>query len=284
MKKSLLSAFFSVCAALSLTAADKELAAVTVIPLSRDGLTVDFEKEYSLKTRCYFLDENFEQSKDKAALTAQLQEKRGPSFSFLDGTFPDSLAAADFLYIGQFSSGLSKKSNYGSLAVITRFQDALRKFLSNGGMIYFDYQSLRPEMNSFFESVGVANPYSNWKAQKTEQYDYAVNPKHKDTPPLNYPNSINFSGRGWVWENFPETQEALITAKDDPGKAGMLIQKNVCGAGVIIFNNAAMIFRDKHGNKPFRENILSMAFKQNIKDYKRKKDKESGGPGADVQL
>jgi hypothetical protein len=226
-----------------------------LISRKRFDLMLDLNKKYLLDVKYFYTDED-------------QQDKR----------FASALNEASLLYIGQFSSGKSYK-------MINKNAKAVKKFFKSGGTVYFDYQSLSPQMNKFFGSVGVHNPYHSWGAVKGRNYTAIINKNYADFPLLNTPHKLDgeFHGYGW-WKKWTSEQIPLIIHENDRTKAGLIIQPKVMGKGTVIFSRVPLIFRKRKGKADFLENILTYAFAENILDMLENRRKKQGGPGRDVPL
>lgn len=208
------------------------------------------------------------------------KEKYKDIYKPLDNTFIENLKKSKFLYIGQYCGDqcmfLFNKQEYAG---------AIKEFLKQGGTIFFDYLGHSPTLNSFFNSISVENPSYEYKALQTGYYKAIISPENRDHVLLNSPNKITgeLNTYGW-WEKWSDKQIVLFRNSSLPEKsASMLIQQNVLDKGTIIFNQVSSIFRKTTEGRLFLENILSYVYGTSMKEYKKKKMEELGGPGETIE-
>ncbi|MEW6356010.1 MAG: hypothetical protein AB1696_06785 [Planctomycetota bacterium] len=161
----------------------------------------------------------------------------------LDATLTDNLARSRMLYIGQYC-------DEGPLFADPVVCKVLRNFLQGGGMIFFDYNTggrpgrFSPDTEKFLTSVGVMPPSEFCQGYGSDCFAEANRHAVLSAPvPIGGKEAGHY---GW-WEKWPKEQIVLAHAKDDPGKATLLIQEGIHGKGVVMFNQLPGAFRSADG-------------------------------------
>ncbi|OGV56143.1 MAG: hypothetical protein A2017_15805 [Lentisphaerae bacterium GWF2_44_16] len=203
-------------------------------------------------------------------------EQNKEDYRPISDKFMEDLEKAKLLYIGQRTSEAAN-------TLFKKYPEAVKKFLQRGGVIFFDYGSASPSLNKFLKSIDLENPSADYKNMKSG--DYSAVPWEKcDISLLKTPHDMK-NGRiaaHGSWGKWSDKQFAPFRNINDPEKrAGMIIQENVLGKGVVIFNQIYSIFRkaERGGNKKLLENTLSYILKRDVTKYKIEMMKEKGGPG-----
>lgn len=175
--------------------------------------------------------------------------------------FLSHLDKAMFLYVSEFCEDLD-------LFNCPARQEAIKKFLRKGGVLYFDYWSVLPI--TFLASIGVEAPVHH--AVRNYEAIISPDPKDREHPLLNKPYKIEDTKGIWghhFWTSWSDKQKALLRSKDHPERAGLIVQDNVLEKGTVIFSRV-LISRARSLPTPNPDeqlvmNILSLAYKTDIK-------------------
>jgi len=181
----------------------------------------------------------------------------------------ENICKAKLLYVGQYSESFLTITNNKILC------EAVKNLLKKGGCIFFDFSSTSKSYDTFLNEVGVNNPAGSFS---DGYYNSVILPENTGMKIFNIPNKISgtFKCYGW-WETWTDKQIAALRDFAKPeNRAAMIIQENVLGKGRIIFNQYPEIFRNPI---PLTENILSYIYGIDLKEYKKSKILENGGPG-----
>lgn len=186
-----------------------------------------------------------------------------------DDSLIENIGKAKLLYVGQYSESFLTITGNKILS------EAVKNFLKNGGCIFFDFSSTSKYYDTFLNEVGVNNPAGSFS---DGYYNSVIFPENTGMKIFNIPHKISGTFRcyGW-WGKW--TDEQIVPLRDfanQEKRAAMIIQENVLGKGRIIFNQYPDIFRKP---TPLTENILSYVYGIDLKEYKKNKILENGGPG-----
>ena len=252
----------------SVTAQMKKLRAVAL--LNRLGLTINFE-QYGIDTNYYYFKEI------STKVDKELKSKQGNNYSCYNNSFKEKLKNAKFLYIGQYSSSSVKATGIPLFRILQENLNEIKNFLAAGGKIFFDYNSTDSRLASSLNLIGVELPVVSRGLGK---FRGIINSSLKNDKIFISPNMLKNGGFGYGgWAKIGKDQRALIFAQKGKTQYGMIIQNKVLGKGTVIFSQMYPIFRKKHPNLEFRQNLLSYIFDCNIVTFKDKVDKGKGGAG-----
>lgn len=138
--------------------------------------------------------------------------------------------------------------------------NALKKFLSNGGTIFFRYQSLPPGDDSkrFFKAINVHYP-----DYKTDIKGKLYNAKLDLTSPLfSFPNKIKDGPQGYGWfVKYGDNAKVLASPMGEPNAAAIVEYDNVEGKGRVIISR---LFKSYKGKTKAMENFLVSVYGKEI--------------------
>jgi len=197
-------------------------------------------------------------------------------YRLLDDTFVENLRRSKLLYIGQYCGDQSRE-----IFANAEYRNAVEEFLSAGGTLFLDYVAVRPTLTPHLESWGVVNPWPTWSDYRERGTGaWTVKVAGDALRLTTWPNRIAGEREAQNWYGAVGAgQEAVFVGVTDPQRIGMLVQRNVKGKGTVVFNQLPAVFRKTRHDRRLLENVLSSAFDRDIREYRKQRLLDEGGPG-----
>jgi len=156
--------------------------------------------------------------------------------------------------------------------------DDLKALLKRGGGLLFDMTPPGESARAFLKEIGVDDPYATVENAKEDKgvWGKTVGKDH----PLhdNLYQWRRFQMRR-VFPKWSAEQTAPIRAAYDDGKAVVVTQDKVLGAGKVVFSENMAAFTDWYENREYGDRVISWFIGMPVKEHADKVELQNGGPG-----